>query len=58
MSKMLDQAEADRQMAMAADNASSHAQSGEQGGMSDADADSALRASAGEGEGEIGRAHV
>ena len=57
MSKMLDQAEADKQMAMAAESASGQAQGGDQGSgrgaMSESDADSALRASAdGEGNGK------
>lgn len=47
MSKMLDEAESDRQMAMAADSANSQSQGGQQSeSMSDAEADSALSASA------------
>jgi hypothetical protein len=45
MSKMLDEAETERQMQMAAENAGSSCQGG---GMSDSEADSALRASADE----------
>jgi len=50
MSQMLSEAEADRQMAMAADDAKSQCQGGGDG-MSESEADSALRASA-EGDGQ------
>ena len=47
MAQMLDQAESDRQMAMAADSANGQCQGGQQSsGMSEAEADSALSASA------------
>ena len=47
MTQMLDQAESDRQMAMAADSANGQCQGGQQSsGMSEAEADSALSASA------------
>lgn len=47
MAQMLDQAESDRQMAMAADSCNSQSQGGQpSGGMSEAEADSALSASA------------
>ena len=47
MSQMLDQAESERQMAMAAESANSQCQGGQQaGGMSESEADSALSASA------------
>jgi hypothetical protein len=50
MSQMLSEAEADRQMAMAAEGAKSQCQGGSDG-MSESEADSALRASA-EGDGQ------
>ena len=47
MNQMLDQAESDRQMAMAADSCNSQSQGGQpSGAMSEAEADSALSASA------------